>query len=190
MLPTLPAAFPRRGGPATRFIGRVALTAIRWRVEGEFPAVSKLVIIAAPHRTNWDFVVGLAAKFALSLDVSWLGKHTLFQGPWGVLFRRWGGIPVDRRSSNDLVSVVTSRFASRDALLLAIAPEGTRTAGARWKTGFWHIAHQAGVPIVPIVFDWHDRVIRIMPMLLPRDVHADVAELQERYRQVLSASTE
>jgi 1-acyl-sn-glycerol-3-phosphate acyltransferase len=156
-----------------------------WRVEGEFPDLGKLVMIIAPHRTNWDFIVGLAAKFALSLDASWLGKHTLFRRPWGFLFRRWGGIPVDRRSSNDTVAVVAERFASRETLVLGIAPEGTRTAGARWKTGFWHIAQRAGVPIVPIAFDWSNRVIRIMPLLMPNDLERDMAEIQERYQSLL-----
>ena len=189
MLPNLPAAIPRRGGPITRFIGRAALRAMGWRVEGEFPDRGKLVLIVAPHRTNWDFVVGLAAKFALALDASWLGKHTLFRGPWGILFRRWGGIPVDRRSSNDTVAIVASSFASRESLILAIAPEGTRTIGARWKTGFWHIAQRAGVPILPVAFDWPNRVIHIMPTLTPRDLERDMADLQERYRAVLESGS-
>jgi 1-acyl-sn-glycerol-3-phosphate acyltransferase len=186
MLPQIPPAVPRRGGAVTRLIGRVALRAMGWRVDGGFPNSGKFVLIAAPHRTNWDFVVGLAAKFALALDVSWLGKHTLFVGPWGFFFRRWGGMPVDRRSSNDTVAVVADQFASREKLLLAIAPEGTRAAGARWKTGFWHIAHRAGVPIVPFAFDWPNRVVRIMPPLVPQDIEKDLVDLQERYRVILA----
>jgi len=185
MLPVVPPAVPRRGGPITRFIGRIALKAMGWRVDGEFPNLGKLVLIVAPHRTNWDFIVGLAAKFALALDASWLGKHTLFRGPWGVFFRRWGGIPVDRRSSNDTVASVADDFSSRETLWLVIAPEGTRTAGTRWKTGFWHIAQRAGVPIVPIVFDWPSHVVRIIPAVATGDMEQDIAAIQERYRDIL-----
>ena len=126
------------------------------------------MIIAAPHSSNWDFVVGLSAKVALQLDVSWLGKHTLFRAPWGWLFRFWGGIPVDRRTSHDTVASIVDAFETRDRLLLAIAPQGTRTKGAKWKSGFWHIAQGAGVPIVPVAFDWEQRTIRILPCIEAR----------------------
>src|SRR3954468_21685883 len=98
MLPAVPAALPRRGGSGSRALGRLALRMLRWRIDGVFPDDPKLVLIVAPHTSNWDFIVGLAAKLALSLDVSWLGKHTLFHPPWGWLFRFWGGLPVDRRA--------------------------------------------------------------------------------------------
>ena len=178
---TLPPAIPRRGGPITRAIGRAALTLLGWRIEGEFPNRKKMVLIAAPHRSNWDFVVGIAGKFALGLDVSWLGKHTLFRGPWGPLFKRWGGIPIDRRSSNDTVSTVVAGFANREHLLLAITPEGTRKAVGTWKSGFWYIANGAGIPILPVAFDWEHRVIRIMPPIEPRDRDEDVRNIQAFY---------
>jgi 1-acyl-sn-glycerol-3-phosphate acyltransferase len=152
-----------------------------WRVDGEFPNRAKMVLIAAPHSSNWDFVVGLAVKTALGIDVSWLGKHTLFRAPWGWLFRFWGGLPVDRRASNDTVASIVERFASRETLLLAIAPQGTRAKGAQWKTGFWHIAKGAGVPIVPFAFDWTNRVIVVMPALEPTDLASDMALIHSLY---------
>jgi 1-acyl-sn-glycerol-3-phosphate acyltransferase len=179
----VPGTLPRRGTALGRAVGRLVLRALGWRVVGAFPDASKLVLIAAPHRSNWDFVVGLAAKTALGLDVSWLGKHTLFRNPWGVLFRWWGGIPVDRGASHDMVTQVVQSFGRRDSLALAIAPEGTRAPGVRWKTGFWHIARGAGVPIVPVAFDWAHRLIRIMPALEPRELEADMRELQARYAE-------
>jgi 1-acyl-sn-glycerol-3-phosphate acyltransferase len=181
MEPTIPAALPRRGTALGRVAGRLVLRLLRWRIAGIFPDARKLVLIAAPHRSNWDFVVGLAGKTALSLDISWLGKHTLFRAPWGALFRWWGGIPVDRRSSNDTVAAVVDSFAHRERLVLAVAPEGTRAPGARWKTGFWHIAKGAGVPIVPIAFDWEHRVIRIMPAIVPRELESDMRDIQALY---------
>jgi 1-acyl-sn-glycerol-3-phosphate acyltransferase len=183
MYPTLPAALPRRGTFVGRMVGRFVLWLLRWRVEGGFPNTGKVVLIAAPHRSNWDFVVGLATKTALGIDVAWLGKHTLFRRPWGALFRWWGGIPVDRTSSHDTVAQVVDRFAERDKLLLAVAPEGTRAPGARWKTGFWHIAHGAGVPIVPFAFDWEHRVVRIMPAMEPTDLESDMRRIQDLYAE-------
>src|SRR5262245_613694 len=94
----IPPSIPRRGGPVMRALGSATLRLMRFRIEGELPNLSKFVIIVAPHTSNWDFVVGLAARYVLGLDVAWLGKHTLFRAPFGALFRRWGGIPVDRRA--------------------------------------------------------------------------------------------
>ena len=162
----------------------MVLALLGWRIEGEFPDCRKLVLIAAPHRSNWDFVIGIAAKFAIGIDVSWLGKHTLFRGPWGPLFRLWGGIPVDRRTTHDTVAAVVDRFAASDRLVLAVAPEGTRAPGTRWKTGFWHIAHGAGVPIVPIAFDWQHRVVRIMSVVEPTSLHSDMREMQALYQPI------
>ena len=181
MLPIVPASLPRRGSAFSSVIGRAGLRVLRWRVDGAFPDRAKFVIIAAPHSSNWDFVVGLCAKVGLRLDVSWLGKHTLFRAPWGWLFRFWGGLPVDRRASNDTVASVVERFASRDKLLLTVAPQGTRTKGAKWKSGFWHIARGAGVPIVPIAFDWDARTIRILPPIEPQDVDRDMETIQALY---------
>lgn len=181
MVPTLPAAMPRRGGPVTRAFGRAVLRLLGWRVEGEIPDVAKVVVIAAPHRSNWDFVVGLAAKFALGIDASWLGKHTLFKPPFGALFRHWGGIPVVRSAPQDTVAGVVERFRTSDRLVLAIAPEGTRKRGAEWKTGFWHIARGAGVPILPIAFDWNARVVRLLPAMFPTDLQQDMRALHARY---------
>ncbi|MEP6495426.1 MAG: lysophospholipid acyltransferase family protein [bacterium] len=175
---------PRRGGPATRAIGRLALRVLGWQIEGEFPDRPKMVAIVAPHRSNWDFVVGIAAKFALGLDASWLGKHTLFRGPWGRLFKRWGGIPVDRRAAHDTVAAVIETFASRDRLLLAITPEGTRKPGGSWKSGFWHIARGARVPILPVAFDWEHRTVRILPPIEPRDLDGDLRSIIAMYADI------
>jgi 1-acyl-sn-glycerol-3-phosphate acyltransferase len=177
----IPPALPRSGTVVGRAVGRSVLRLLRWRVDGAFPNAPKLVLIVAPHRSNWDFVVGLAVKTALGIDVSWLGKHTLFRKPWGALFRWWGGIPVDRSASHDTVSQVVETFSARTQLMLTITPEGTRTPGQQWKTGFWHIAHRAGVPIVPVAFDWGQRVVHIMPALEPSELEADMRELQTQY---------
>jgi 1-acyl-sn-glycerol-3-phosphate acyltransferase len=108
-----------------------------------------------------------------------LGKHTLFHPPFGWFMRRWGGIAVDRTASHDVVSQTVAAFSSRPRVFLVITPEGTRRQVSRWKTGFWHIARGAGVPILPIVFDWRDRAIRLLPPYATGpDLERDLAELR------------
>jgi 1-acyl-sn-glycerol-3-phosphate acyltransferase len=182
MLPTVGQTVPRTGGAFAKRIGVLALRVMRWRVEGDIADHPKYVAIVAPHTTNWDFVVGLAARYALRLDASWLGKHTLFRPPFGWIMRRWGGIAVDRTASHDVVSQTVVTFSKRSRVFLVITPEGTRKQVSRWRTGFWHIAKGAGVPILPIVFNWRDRVIRIGAPFFPgSDVDADVMTLQSSF---------
>lgn len=179
MLPDVGPQVPRSGGAIRRAIGLFALRVLRWRVEGNIADRPKYVAIVAPHTSNWDFVVGLAARYALRLDASWLGKHTLFRPPFGWIMRRWGGIAVDRTASHDVVSQTIAEFSSRPRVFLVITPEGTRKQVSRWRTGFWHIAKGANVPILPIIFNWRDRVIQIGAPFVPgSDVDLDVARLQ------------
>ena len=156
-----------------------------WDVVGDIPNVPKLVLIAAPHTSNWDFVVGVAAKLALGLQVMWLGKDTLFRGPIGRIMRNLGGRPVDRSASHDVVKDVVQEFARRDRLVLALAPEGTRKRVERWRTGFYHIAHAARVPIVPVALNFGARAIQIgAPFMTTGDVDADIRALQQRFAGV------
>jgi 1-acyl-sn-glycerol-3-phosphate acyltransferase len=135
-----------------------------WRVENAPPDLPKMVIVVAPHTSNWDFPVGVAAMFALDLAPRWFGKHTLFRGPFGGLLRRIGGLPVRRHgggaSGNEgVVEQVVAAFAAADRFALALSPEGTRGRVARWKSGYYVIAEAAGVPVVPAWLDWSRRVV-------------------------------
>jgi 1-acyl-sn-glycerol-3-phosphate acyltransferase len=157
---------------------------MRWRIDGAIPNLTKLVIIAAPHTSNWDFV-GISAKLALGLRVTFLGKDSLFHFPLGWLMRRWGGIPVDRSASHDVVSGIVTEFARSDRLVLAVAPEGTRKRVDRWRTGFYHIAHGAGVPIVPVALNFGERAIQIgAPFTTTGDLEADILRLQRGFSDV------
>lgn len=163
-------------------MGRVVLGMLGWRIEGEIPNLSKFVIIVAPHTSNWDFPVGAAAKLALRLHATFVGKHTLFHFPLGVVMRALGGIPIDRSRSQDFVSTSVAEFAARDRMVLVIAPEGTRRKVERWKTGFYHIARGAGVPIVPVALNWGVRAIQIgAPMETTGDADRDIGVLQAWY---------
>ena len=178
--------YPRTGGRAfTGPIGRFLLRVAGWRFESELPALSRFVICVGPHTSNWDFVIGYAAKMALGLRASWLGKHTLFTGPMGPLLRWMGGIPVDRSAAHGVVEQAAAQFRRQPALVLAVTPEGTRRQVGRWKMGFYHIARLADVPIVPVALDWGTRTVRIGDPCKPTDDEdADVERLMAFFRQV------
>lgn len=169
LVPALPPNVPRRG---RRVLQRIALAGLRltnWRVVGEFPDLRKFVIIVAPHTSNWDFVAGLFCDLALDLDAVWLAKHTIFVGPFGSWLKSLGGIPVVRSASHNVVSQVAAEFARRERMILAIAPEGTRSKVEAWKSGYWHIARAAGVPIVPVGLDFVRQAAVIGPLRFTTD---------------------
>ena len=153
-----------------------------WRFEGALPDAPKFVIIVAPHTSNWDFPVGVMALFSLGFRVSFLGKHTIFKWPWGIFMRWLGGIPVERTVSRDRVAESVAAFNGADQLILVIAPEGTRKLVPRWKTGFYHVAHGAQVPIVPIYFDFATKVIGICaPFYTTGDIARDLKEIEKNF---------
>lgn len=166
-------------------LGRAYLRLAGWRIEGAFPEVPKCVAVVAPHTSNWDFTLGVAFMFAAGLRVSWLGKHALFKAPFRRMLRSLGGIPVDRRASHGVVGACVKAFEVAPALLLALAPEGTRKGVSQWKTGFYQIASEAGVPILPVGFDYRDHVIRLMPLFRPSgDREQDIPRIQALFEQV------
>ena len=184
-MPHLGAAIPRRESAPTRALGRALLKLLRWRVEGEMPNVSRFVVAVGPHTSNCDLIVGGAAMFALDLKLSFLGKHTLFHGPFGVVMRWMGGIPVDRSSPHGVVAQSIAAFDREPRRVLAIAPEGTRRAGAGIRSGFLHIARGAGVPVVLATLDYGTRVVRLGPMFEPcDDVQRDVERVRAHFAAV------
>jgi 1-acyl-sn-glycerol-3-phosphate acyltransferase len=184
-LPELGPEVPRSGGPVSRAVGRWMLRAMGWSIDGAIPNVRKFVIIVAPHTSNWDFVVGVAAKWALGLGVLFLGKDSLFRFPFGAAMRALGGMPVDRSASHDVVQGIVQEFARRDRMILALAPEGTRKRVDRWRTGFYHAAHGAQVPILPVALNWRRRAIEIGSLFRTTgDVERDVRELQNLFSGV------
>ncbi|HEY5547865.1 MAG TPA: lysophospholipid acyltransferase family protein [Gemmatimonadaceae bacterium] len=157
IVPALAPNVPRRNRRILQRFGRLGMRLMRWRIDGEIPDLRKFVIVVAPHTSNWDFVVGLCCDLALDMDAVWLGKHSIFVGPFGRWLKSLGGIPVDRSSAHNVVSQVAAEFARRDQMILGLAPEGTRSKVESWRSGYWHIAHAAGVPILPVGFDYRRR---------------------------------
>ncbi|MFO1279721.1 MAG: lysophospholipid acyltransferase family protein [Burkholderiaceae bacterium] len=155
-----------------------------WRVEGHFPAdCPKCVVIAAPHTSNWDLPNTLMAGFALRANLYWMGKRSIFRPPFGAFMRWLGGIAVNREKSNNLVAAsVEAIRAARGSLQLVVPPEGTRSKVRYWKTGFYYIAHGAGVPIVLSYMDYARKVSGIGPVFHPTgDIERDMATIKAFY---------
>jgi 1-acyl-sn-glycerol-3-phosphate acyltransferase len=157
-----------------------------WQTEGDLPTDPKYVMVAAPHSSNWDFLIVLALAFSFRSKIFWLGKHTVFRRPFAVLFNWLGGIPVDRTQSEGMVAKLVQAFHDSEQLVIVIAPEGTRKRPKHWKTGFYHIAVRANVPIVLGFIDYKRRVGGIGPTIIPTgDFKADMKELRFFYSNVV-----
>ena len=178
--PNAPRVAPH---PFGRWLGRTILRLGGWRMVGAFPDIPKLVLIGAPHSSNWDGVWGFAAKLALGLDIKILGKRELFWWPLGPLLARLGVIAVDRTAAHGVVEQLATLMGQADKFWFGLAPEGTRKPVERWKTGFWKIAQAADVPVLPAYFHYPDRVIGIGPLFhLTPDMGADMARIRAWYR--------
>ncbi|WP_137939562.1 lysophospholipid acyltransferase family protein [Chitinivorax sp. B] len=167
------------------WISIVMLKLAGWRLQGKFPDLPKYVMIAAPHTSNWDFPVTLGLCFASHAKIYWMGKNSLFRGPLGPIMRWLGGIEVDRSKSNNLVQQIVDVYNRSDRLVVTIPPEGTRSKVRYWKTGFYHIAVGAQVPIVLAFLDFKEKVGGFGPVFYPTgNVEKDMAEIQAFYKGI------
>jgi len=181
-LPTLPARAPRMDSSLLRWAGKACAASTFWSIDGELPDIPKLVMVAAPHSSNWDGVFGILGAAGFGLKANWLGKDSLFKGVGGSLLRKLGGIPVDRSDPSGAVGQVAREFAQRDQLWLVLAPEGTRKKVKKWRSGFWHIATAAQVPILPVHFHYPDKRIGIgQPFMPSPSLDADLERLYRYY---------
>jgi len=178
----LPPKMPRLRDGWQRKLCRGVLRLCGWSLVGEFPDVPRLVLIAAPHSSWWDGIWGLLVKVAVGADVNFMAKQELFRGPLGGLLRRLGGMPIDRGAARGVVEQMIDQFQQRGQLWLGLAPEGTRKPVQRWKSGFWRIAREAGVPIFPVAFHYPDKTIHFGPPIdASADMEADIARLRAWY---------
>lgn len=154
-----------------------------WRVEGRAPDLPKFIVIGAPHTSNWDFVFFAGAVEQLGIDPSFIGKHTLFRWPLKRFMYDMGGMPVDRSKPGGYVRSVIRAFDAAERMALVIAPEGTRSSTGKWRSGFYHIAMGAAVPIVPAWVD-HARMEGGMgePVMPTGDYRADMLQLLAYFR--------
>ncbi len=155
---------------------------IGWQLTGSLPDVSKAVIIAAPHTSNWDFVFLLLLANKHQVRLQWMGKEELFRGPMGPISRALGGIPVKRSRSMNMVAQMAQAFAQRPSLFLVIPPEATRRKTEYWKSGFYHIARSAGVPVVMGFVDYERKQAGFGPSFIPTgNIRQDMDRIRAFY---------
>jgi 1-acyl-sn-glycerol-3-phosphate acyltransferase len=172
--------------PLLRWCSVTFLRLTGWTLDGRMPdGQPTCVVIAAPHTSNWDLPYTLMVAFALRLNIRWMGKQQIFRWPFGALMRWLGGVAVDRSRSTNLVAA--SAQALRDApgsMHLVVPPEGTRSKTRHWKTGFYWIAHEAGVPIVLAYMDYPRKLSGLGPVFTPSgDIEADMVQIKAYYSQ-------
>jgi 1-acyl-sn-glycerol-3-phosphate acyltransferase len=168
-----------------RLLAIIYLKMIGWRREGSLPDIPKYVIIVAPHTSNWDFPIGLAFAFDLKLKGYWLGKDSMFRWPFHGFFRWLGGIPIDRSRSSDVVAQIVKLFNERAKLTMVVAPEGTRKKVTYWKSGFYHIARGAEVPVVLAFIDYLKKAGGIGPVFKPTgNIETDMEFIRSFYEKV------
>jgi 1-acyl-sn-glycerol-3-phosphate acyltransferase len=176
---------PRRGNWLSQKTARTLLRLSGWRIVGELPDLPKFLLVGAPHTSNWDYILTVLTIGDLQADLHYLIKNSVIEGPFGGLVKKWGGISVDRSTSDGFVARMVEEFDSHDKYLLAIMPTGTRSATKAWRSGFYYIACQANVPIVLVIFDYENKLLRLGPCIEPTgDYEADLATIQAYYEGV------
>lgn len=156
-----------------------------WKTKGEKPAEKKYVIIAAPHTSNWDLFFMMLVALKLNIAIYWMGKDTIFSFPFKNLMHWMGGISIDRSKANDVVASMINVFNNCDELVLSVPPEGTRSHTVYWKTGFYHIAHGAGIPICLGFLDYAKKEGGIGPMFQPTgNIDSDMKEIKKFYKDI------
>lgn len=184
LVPVLPPNAPRAG--TARVWRRAALALLRlsgWRMRGEWPDLPRLVVIAAPHSSNWDAVWGFAMKLALDLGIVFMAKKEAFVGPLGWYLRLMGGVAVDRAAPVGVVEQAAARLRGAERMWFVLAPEGTRRRVEQWKHGFWKIARAAEVPVLCVAFHYPTKTVEIGPVVhCSDDLAADMATIRAWYR--------
>jgi 1-acyl-sn-glycerol-3-phosphate acyltransferase len=164
----------------------ILYTILGWKVPVDFPShIDKYIIIAAPHTSNWDFPIAVLSKYAKGKDIRFIGKHTLFKPPFGFIVKALGGTPVNRNASSNMVQSIIDIFNEKDKFIFAISPEGTRKKVSKWKTGFYHVAKGAGVPIVMATLDFENKQILVAePYYVTGDQKIDFKHFHDYFKDV------
>ncbi|WP_235839698.1 1-acyl-sn-glycerol-3-phosphate acyltransferase [Cognaticolwellia mytili] len=184
-LPHVPDCIPTRKYGVLHSMAKKILTWCGWTIKGELPAQSKMIVAVAPHTSNWDFFIGIAAMFSLQLKVSFLGKASIFRWPVKSILAAIGGIAVDRNNRHGVVGQIVQEVARNDKFILGLAPEGTRSKTIEWKTGFLHIAKQANIPVVPVSFDFVKKEIFFHPAVyISGDIKQELVEFKQVFTDV------
>jgi len=178
--------FELRAGSLPRFGQRMALRLLHlfgWRVRYKPLPGPHGVAIVYPHTSNWDFVVGLLGKWAIGMPFRWLGKESLFSGPWEGIMRSWGGVPVERSSSTGATQRLADTMRQSDWFWLALAPEGTRSYKPHLRSGFYHLAVTAKVPLLIVYLDYPNKELGVVDTIrLTGDQAIDLPAIEAAYR--------
>lgn len=184
-IPQLDSNIPRLGNRFSFWLGKAVLRLMGWSYYGTFAPDKKMVLIVAPHTSNWDFVLGLAVAFSLKLKISFFGKHSIFIPPFDRVLKRCGGIPIERGRAHGVVGQITSEMKKADKMILCLSPEGTRSKIDNWKTGFLHIAHNADVPVFMVGLDYAKKKIILGPSItVTSDTQTEMKKVYEFYANV------
>jgi 1-acyl-sn-glycerol-3-phosphate acyltransferase len=165
-----------------RIISLILLKTLRWKAVGPLPEQNKYIIIVTPHTSNWDVFYGVILAFTLKLDARFLAKKELFRWPFAPIIRWLGGIATDRSSHSNIVDKIVKIFDENEKFVLALAPEGTRHKVDYWKSGFYHIAAGANIPIVLAFIDFGTKTGGAGPLLYPSgDIKKDMVTIRNFY---------
>lgn len=176
---------PQRGNRFSKWLGRMLMRVLRWHTEGELCPASRFICVMAPHTSWWDFTNNFSVMLATGMHTSWFIADTYTRGVARDVLVYFGAIPIDRGAKNDIVAQMADRFASQERLILGIFPEGTRKPVPTWKTGFWHIAKQAQVPIQLVSVDYARRATVFGPVVtLTDDMESDIKAMRRHFNTV------
>lgn len=166
-------------------VGWTWLKVFGWEIETVTPPVDKFVLVAAPHTSGWDLPFMLATSYVMEMPISWMGKQELFAAPFGWFMKALGGIPIDRSRKHNVVSWSIEVLGKADRLCLAVPAKGTRARAPYWKSGFYHIARGANVPIALARLDFKRKRSGIGAFIMPTgDVRADMDQIRAFYATV------
>ncbi|MDC0185493.1 1-acyl-sn-glycerol-3-phosphate acyltransferase [Gammaproteobacteria bacterium] len=168
----------------TQWIGRLLLKLTGWKIRGSFPEEERIILVAGPHTSNWDFILALTAIFGLNVNLHWIGKHTLFKNGLSKIMKRLGGIPVNRNSPELLMNDITDIVKKYRGIIIAISPEGTRKKVTRLKSGFLRIAQETNGKIVLAGVDFSTKCIHLSELFHPTgDKDKDLATVQNYFNK-------
>lgn len=166
-----------------KIISRFIFWLSGWKLVAEPPKMKKMVMIAAPHTSNWDFMYARAAFYLMNIPLRYTIKKELFFFPLGIILRAFGGIPIDRSTKSGMVSKMIDIFNEHENICVLVTPEGTRKKAVAWKRGFYHVAEGANVPILLGFLDYAKKEAGIGPTVIPSgDIEKDMEDIQAFYR--------
>jgi len=186
LLVNIPERFLAQRNRLLSYVGTGLLSVTGWKVTGQIPDMKKLLVILAPHTSNWDFVYGMAMVLSLKIKIYWLGKHSIFKKGVTRLLKSLGGIPVNRNNSKNIINDVLDIANREGGILIGLSPEGTRKKAEKWKSGFLRIAQSMECPILLVAIDYPSKEISFRELFYPTgDNQRDIEYLKKYYKDFM-----